>query len=194
MTEKLRSMTVSPAVAIQTRSLWAIDPAHSLVEFSVRHMMFTTVKGRFTGVSGTIVDLGDDPRQSSVQVEIDPASITTGDANRDAHLRSSDFFDVEQFPRITFNSTRIDGSRDQFRLTGDLTIRDQTRPVTLDVTFNGSGTNPYGKTVASFTTHTRLNRKDFGLNWNVALESGGVLVSDQFKLEIEIQAIQQEAA
>jgi polyisoprenoid-binding protein YceI len=174
-----------------TPSVWQIDPAHSLVEFSVRHMMISTVKGRFTALQGTIVDVADDPSQSSVQVHIDPASITTGDDKRDTHLRSPDFFDIDRFPAITFKSTRVEGNRDEFKLTGDLTIRDQTRPVSLDVTLNGVATNPWGQTVASFTAQTRLNRKDFGLNWNVALETGGVLVSDQFKLEIEVQAVKQ---
>jgi polyisoprenoid-binding protein YceI len=172
-------------------SLWQVDPSHSLVEFSVRHMMISTVKGRFTGISGTIVDVADDPSKSSVEVEIDPASISTADERRDGHLRSADFFDVDQFPKITFKSTRIEGSREEFKLTGDLTIRDQTRPVTLDVSFNGSGTNPYGKEVAGFSGEAKLNRKDFGLNWNVALETGGVLVSDHFKLSIELQAVKQ---
>jgi polyisoprenoid-binding protein YceI len=175
-------------------SLWTIDPSHSLVEFSVRHMMISTVKGRFTGIQGTIADVAADPTQSSVTVEIDAATISTGDDKRDGHLRSPDFFDVENFPKVTFKSTRIEGSRDEFKITGDLTVRDQTHPVTLDATFNGAGTNPYGKTVASFSATTKLNRKDFGLNWNVALETGGVLVSDQFKLELEIQAVKQDAS
>ena len=120
---------------------------------------------------------------------IDAASITTGDANRDAHLRGTDFLDVEQFPTITFVSKRIEGSRDEFTLVGDLSLHGITREISLDVTFNGEGTNPYGKTVAGFTAETKLNRKDWGLNWNVALEAGGVLVSDQIKVAIEIQAV-----
>jgi polyisoprenoid-binding protein YceI len=176
-----------------SQSTWAIDRSHSLVEFSVRHMMISTVKGRFTAISGTIVDVADDPSLSSVQVEIDPASITTGDDKRDAHLRSPDFFDVEHFPTITFKSTRVEGTRDSFKLTGLLTIRDQTREVTLDAAFNGFGRNQMGE-LASFSASTKLSRKDFGLAWNVALETGGVMVSDQFKVEIEIEAIKQEPA
>ena len=172
-----------------TRSTWHIDPAHSLVEFSVRHMMVSTVKGRFTTIQGTILDVADDPTQSSVEVVIDPASITTGDDKRDAHLRSPDFFDVEQYPTITFKSHRIEGVRDQFTLTGDLTMHGVTREVSLDATFNGLGTNPWGKTVAGFSAETRINRKDWGLNWNVGLEAGGVLVSDQLKISVEIQAV-----
>ena len=125
-------MAISTPVAstpTQTRSTWKIDPSHSLVEFSVRHMMVSTVKGRFAEVQGTIVDVADDPTQSSVEVSIPAASITTSDPQRDAHLRSADFFDAEQFPTITFKSRRIEGSRDQFTLVGDLTIRGVTREV-----------------------------------------------------------------
>ncbi len=185
--------TTATSPAVQTHSTWQIDPAHSLVEFSVRHMMVSTVKGRFTSITGTIADNGEDPTLSSVQVEIDPASITTADPKRDGHLRSPDFFDVEQFPKISFKSTRIEGNRDEFKLIGDLTIRDQTREVALDVTLNGIGVSPYGQTVAGFSGQTKFNRRDFGLNWNAALESGGVLVSDQIKLDLEIEAVKQAA-
>lgn len=170
---------------------WTIDPSHSVVEFSVRHMMISTVKGRFNNVQGTITDVADDPSLSSVEVQIDPASINTGDDKRDAHLKSPDFFDVERYPVMTFKSTRIEGTRANFTVTGDLTLKDQTRPVTLQATFNGEGQNPYGKTIASFSATTSLNRKDWGLNWNVALETGGVLVSDTIKLEMEVQAVKQ---
>ena len=164
-----------------------------LVELSTRHMMFTTVKGRFTGVRGTILDQADDPTRSSVEVEIDAASISTGDPQRDAHLQSPDFLDVAQYPTIRFHSTGIEGSHDDFRLTGDLTIRDTTRPVTLEVTFGGSGKNPWGKEVAGFTATGQINRKEFGLNWNVALETGGFLVSDTVKINLEVQAVKQDA-
>jgi polyisoprenoid-binding protein YceI len=175
-----------------TSTTWQIDPVHSLVEFSVRHMMVSNVKGRFTGVKGTIIDVHDDPTQSSVEVEIDPASITTGTEQRDGHLKSADFFDVEKYPVITFKSSRIEGTRDEFKLHGNVTVKDQIVPVVLDATFNGRGTNPYGKEVAGFSAEARLNRKDFGLNWNVALEAGGVLVSDHFKLTIEVEAVKQD--
>jgi polyisoprenoid-binding protein YceI len=182
--------TTTPATAATlTRTTWTIDPSHSLVEFSVRHMMISTVKGRFTGIQGAILDVNEDPQQSSVEVSIDPASITTGDPNRDAHLRSSDFFDTEQFPEITFKSRRIDGTRDEFTLVGDLTMHGTTREISLPVTLNGIGTSPYGKTIAGFSAEARLNRKDWGLNWNVALETGGFLVSDQIKVTLEIQAV-----
>lgn len=181
-------------LSVQLRSsVWQIDPAHSLVELSAKHMMFTTVKGRFSGLKGTIVDHADDPSQSSVEVEIDAASISTGDAQRDAHLQSPDFLDVAQYPTITFRSTRIEGSREQFRLTGDLTIHGTTRPVTLHAEFAGTGKSPWGKEVAGFSATGQINRKDFGLNWNVALETGGVLVSDTVKISIDVQAVRDES-
>jgi polyisoprenoid-binding protein YceI len=182
------SIATSPATQSPTRTTWQIDPSHSLVEFSVRHMMFSTVKGRFTSLQGSIVDVADDPSQSSVEVSIDATSVTTGDGNRDGHLRSADFFNVEQYPTISFTSGRIQGSRDRFTVTGELTINGVGREVVLDVTFNGVGTNPWGKTVAGFSAETKINRKDWGLNWNAPLEAGGVLVSDQVKLNLEVQA------
>ncbi len=185
------SIATSPGTQQTSQSAWQIDPAHSLLEFSVRHMMVSTVKGRFSQLRGSITDVADDPTRSSVEVVVDAASISTGDVNRDGHLRSADFLDVEQYPTITFTSRRIQGSRHEFTLTGDLTMHGVTRQVTLDVTLNGVGTNPYGKTVAGFSAETKINRKDWGLNWNVGLEAGGVLVSDQLKISIEIQAVKQ---
>jgi polyisoprenoid-binding protein YceI len=183
------------APTTQVRTTWQIDPAHSLVEFSVRHMMISTVKGRFTAVGGTILDIADDPGRSSVRAEIDAASITTGDSKRDEHLRSADFFDVERYPTITFTSTRVEPrDEDRFRLIGELTLHGQTRQVELDATLNGRGTNPWGQEVAGFTAEAKLNRKDFGLNWNVALEAGGVLVGDQLKVQLEIEAVKQAAS
>lgn len=173
-------------------SIWKIDPSHTLVEFAAKHMMFTTVKGRFTGVQGTIYDHDEDPTRSSVEVEIDAASLTTGDEKRDAHLRSGDFLEVDRFPTITFKSTRIEVvGPDRLRVVGNLTIRDVTREVVLDTEVQGRGKNPYGLTVAGFSAQTEVNRKDFGLNWNVALEAGGVLVSDRLKIQVEVQAVEQ---
>jgi polyisoprenoid-binding protein YceI len=150
------------------------------------------VRGRFTGVSGTIIDAADDPKHSSVKAEIDVTTLITGDPQRDEHLRSPDFFDVANHPTITFVSTRVSGPRDHFTVTGDLTIRGQTREVALDVTFNGTGTSPFGQSVAGFTAETKINRKDFGLNWNMALEAGGFLVGDEVKLEIEVEAVKED--
>lgn len=175
----------------QTTTTWQVDPAHSLVEFSVRHMMVSTVKGRFTDFRGTIVQVEDDRTKSSIEIELNLASIDTGSEQRDEHLRSTDFFSVEQFPTAIFKSTRVEGSGDELTVIGDLTIQGQTREVALDVSFNGIGVNPYGATVAGFTAETKFNRKDFGLNWNVALEAGGVLVSDEVRLHVELQVVKQ---
>lgn len=186
-------MTTATAPQTQARTTtWAIDPAHTLVELAARHMMFTTVKGRFTGVSGTIVQDAADPTRSTVEVEIDAASITTGEAQRDAHLRSADFLDVENYPKITFRGTGVEGSSERFRVSGELAIRGTSRQVVLDAEFNGRGVNPYGKQVAGFTATTEINRKDFGLTWNVGLEAGGVLVGDTVKIAIDVQAVLQE--
>lgn len=183
--------TASPTLA---RSVWTLDNSHTTVEFSARHMMVTTVKGRFSDVKGSIVDIGENPRTSSVEVTIDASSVSTGDPRRDEHLRSADFFDVQQFPTITFKSRNIEGTRDEFTITGDLTIRGITHEVKLPVTFNGLGTTPWGKTVAGFSAETKINRKDWGLNWNAALESGGWLVGDQIKLSLEVEAVKSDDA
>jgi polyisoprenoid-binding protein YceI len=184
-------MTHSSAPAVSpSATVWEFDPAHSLVEFSARHMMVATVKGRFTTVRGRIVDVADDPARSSVEVEIDAASIDSRDERRDGHLKSADFLDVEHFPSITFTSTRVEPlGGDRLRLTGDLQIRGVSRPITFEASLNGRGKTPYGTEVAGFSAEAQLNRKDWGLNWNVALEAGGVLVSDQIKVAIEIQAV-----
>ena len=182
------------APTAQTWSAWHIDPRHSLAQFSVRHMMLSRVRGQFTGISGTIVDAADDPRRSSVKAAIDVTTLITGDPQRDEHLRSPDFFDVANHPTMTFESRSITGAREHFKVTGDLTIRGQTREVTLDVTFNGVGTNPLGQAVAGFTAVTQLNRKDFGLNWNMALEAGGFLVGDTAAIEIELEAVREDPA
>ena len=186
-------LTTDEAPQTGTKSTWTIDAKHSLVQFAVKHMMFTTVRGRFTEVSG-VIECPDeaDPSSSSVTAEIAAASIDTGDADRDTHLRSADFLDAEQFPTITFKSTSVERvAQDELRITGDLTIRDVTREITLATTYNGRGANPWGQEVAGFTAHTRINRKEFGLTWNVALEAGGLLVGDNLDVLIEIQAVNQ---
>ena len=176
-----------------TRTAWNLDAAHSLVEFSARHMMLTTVKGRFADVQGTVEVDAADPSTSSVRIDIAAASIDTRSEQRDQHLRSADFFDVEQFPAITFRSTRVEGvareAGDRLQVTGDLTIRDVTREFTLEVTFEGLGIDPWGGERASYSAEARLDRRDFGLTWNQALETGGVLVSNEIKLSFEIQAV-----
>lgn len=176
----------------QGQTIWQIDPAHSAVEFGVKHMMFTTVKGRFSGVTGQVVTEGGDPTQGGVEVEIDASTIDTRDEKRDEHLKSPDFLDVEKYPTMRFQSTRVrDGAGDVFQLVGDLTIHGVSREVTLDATHNGSGTNPWGQEVAGYSAEVEINRKDFGLEWNAALEGGGVLVGETVKVTIEIQAAKQ---
>jgi polyisoprenoid-binding protein YceI len=176
----------------ETRTVWAIDPAHTEVGFSAKHMMITTVRGKFTEVTGTIVADESNHANSSVDVEINAASIDTRNEQRDGHLRSADFLDTEHYPTISFKSTGIDVlSADELKVTGDLTIRGVTRPVTLEATINGQGKTPFGTEVAGISLKGEINRKDFGLNWNVALETGGVLVSDKVKIDIEVEAVKQ---
>jgi len=174
---------------------WEIDPAHTTVEFSVKHMMFTTVRGRFKGVKGTIEVDEKNPDRSSVNVEIDAASIDTGAPDRDTHLRSADFLDVEQHPKLTFRSKRVEGAAnregDEFRVTGDLSIRDKTIEVALDVTYTGRGKDPWGGERAGANATTEIDRRDWGLQWNQALETGGVLVGNKVKIEIDVQAVRQ---
>ena len=172
-------------------STWTIDPAHSEVEFAAKHMMITTVKGWFEDVKGTLTVNEDDPSQSGVEVTIDANSVNTRAKDRDAHLRSADFFEVEKHPHITFRSKSIEGATDKegesFRVTGDLTIRGVTREVVLDATFEGKGF-ALGSERVSFSAKTKVDRRDFGLTWNQVLEAGGVLVSNEIKISIAVQA------
>ncbi|GAC1332209.1 MAG: YceI family protein [Chloroflexota bacterium] len=188
-------MTTDVATTLTaTRSTWEFDPAHTSVEFKVKHMMITTVKGRFTGVQGKIIGDVENPTQAEVDVVIDAASVDTRNEQRDAHLRSADFLDVENFPHITFKSSRVDRvNDDEIKVSGDLTIRGVTRQVTLDVEIAGVGTSPFGTQVSGMSAKTAINRKDFGLNWNVALETGGWLVGEEVKIEIDIEAIKQSS-
>jgi polyisoprenoid-binding protein YceI len=171
-----------------TPGTWNIDPAHTTVGFVARHLMITKVRGRFTGVSGTIT-VPADRLQSSVEASIDLTTVDTGDQQRDGHLRSADFFDVEQYPTMTFASTGVKDQGGDFVLLGDLTIRGVTRHVELALEFEGVGPDPWGGTRAAFSASGEVNRKDWGLEWNVALETGGVLVSDKIKLELDVQAV-----
>ncbi|HET7584130.1 MAG TPA: YceI family protein [Gemmatimonadaceae bacterium] len=168
---------------------WKLDPAHTLVEFSAKHMMITTVKGRFTEVEGTIHADEDDISRSSVEARMKAASIDTRVEQRDNHLRSADFLDAEKFPDITFRSTKVEGTKEKFRITGDLTIRGTTRPVTLEATFEGRGKDPWGGERAGFSARGKIDRREFGLTWNQALETGGVLVGHDIKIEIDAQAV-----
>ncbi len=174
-----------------------LDPAHSSVEFSVKHMMMTTVRGRFKDVNATITGSEEQPEGCCVEVEIAAASVDTGVADRDAHLRGPDFFDAERYPTISFRSTRVEGDPqgregERFRLAGDLTIRDTTMEVVLDCVFEGRGTDPWGKERAGFTARGELDRRDWGLRWNQAIETGGVLVANKVRIEVEAQFVRQD--
>lgn len=178
------------SATLPTVDTWTIDADHTDVGFSVRHMMITTVKGYFPGVSGTLGLDADDPTGMKVSAVLDAASITTRNDQRDTHLRSADFFDVEQYPQITFESRSIEAAgQDRFRVTGHLTIRGVTKEVVLDVEQEGQGIDPWGQARIGFTATTKIQRGGFGLNWNQALEAGGVLVSDEVRISIEGQAI-----
>ena len=167
---------------------WTIDSSHSSVEFIVRHLMVAKVRGRFSEFSGTI-HVGDAPETSSVEVAISPASITTGDPQRDGHLQSADFFDVEQYPTIGFASTGVRSVGERYAVDGNLTVHGVSRPVTLDLEYQGSITDPFGNDKAVFSASTEVDREDWGLTWNQALESGGVLVGKKAKIELEIEAV-----
>jgi polyisoprenoid-binding protein YceI len=196
LSSKLEEYMMATITQMQTgiRTIWDIDPAHTLVEFATKHMMVSTVKGRFPGVRGTITFDEENPVNSSVEVEIDAATIDTRNEQRDAHLRSADFLDIEHYPTIIFKSTRIERiGEERARVYGDLTIRGVTREVVLDTTFNGRGTTPFGQEVIGFSAETTINRHDFGLNWNVALEAGGWLVGDKVKVTLEVEAIRRQA-
>ena len=174
---------------------WTIDPAHSEITFNVRHMMITNVRGRMERFTVTIDFDEENPALSTVDVQIEAASVNTRDAQRDAHLRSADFFNADTYPYLTFKSKRVDViDEDQGRIYGDLTIRDITRPVTLDVTYNGLATSPWGQTVAGFSATTKINRQDWGLTWNVPLANGGVLVGERITLSLEVELIKQGEA
>lgn len=173
---------------------WKIDPSHSAIRFTVRHLMISKVHGQFTGWTGT-VELDDlDPSRSSVTVDIDAPSIDTNEEKRDAHLRSADFFDVERFPKLTFVSRQVLTEAGKItQVIGDLTIRGNTRQVTLDVEDAGRTRDPWGGERAGFEASTKISRKEFGLEWNVALEAGGVLVGDKIDITLEVEAVAEQA-
>ncbi|MCB9451158.1 MAG: polyisoprenoid-binding protein [Anaerolineaceae bacterium] len=171
---------------------WNFDPTHTSASFAARHMMITTVRGGFTGVSGTLEYDPENPAAASVEAVIDTRSMTsTGVEDRDNHLKSADFLDIEHYPTITFKSTKVEPSADgsTARITGDLTIRDVTRPVVLDAELLGVGKSPWGDERAGFTGSVTINREDFGLTWNMALETGGWLVSKDIKISLDLEAI-----
>ena len=168
---------------------WMIDPTHTTIAAVARHLMVTKVRGHFASFSGTI-QVAESPGDSTVEITMDTASITTGTEDRDTHLRSADFLNAEEYPTLTFRSTSVEATGDKWKLTGDLTIRDITNPIVLDLEFLGVADDPWGNAKAAFEASAELERKNWDLTWNVPLAQGGVLVSDKFKIEIEAQATQ----
>ncbi|SFT36733.1 Polyisoprenoid-binding protein YceI [Lishizhenia tianjinensis] len=170
-----------------TKTVWAVDPTHTDVIFKVKHMMISTVTGHFSSFSGSVHANEEDFSDMELKAEIDIDSIHTKNADRDAHLKSEDFFNAEQYPKMTFVSKSYDGEN----LVGDLTIRDVTKEVTLNIEHNGTAVDPYGQTKAGFEITGEINRKEFGLSWNAVTEAGNVVVSDKIKLNIEAQFVKQ---
>ncbi|MEU0696501.1 YceI family protein [Streptomyces niveus] len=180
---------VNPELAALTGE-YTIDPTHSSISFQVRHAMVTNVRGTFGKHEGTLNLDGSKPENSSASIDVEIESIDTGAPDRDGHLRSADFFDVETFPKMTFRSTGAEQvGGDEYRITGDLTIKDVTKPLTIDLEFHGKATDPYGNERVGFEGGTTISRSDWGLTWNAALETGGVVVSDKVKLLFDISAI-----
>ena len=176
------------------KTTWVIDPSHSEIAFKVKHLMISNVKGSFSEFSGQLVTDGDDFSTSEISFQINPASITTGAIDRDGHLKSPDFFDVENFKEITFSSGKLAKTdEDEFALSGDLAIKGVSHPVKLKVEYGGLMTDPWGNVKAGFNINGKINRKDFGLTWNAALEAGGVLVGDEIRLNLDVQLLQQRA-
>ncbi|MFE2989803.1 YceI family protein [Streptomyces sp. NPDC059262] len=185
--------TAGPDLAALTGD-YAIDPAHTTIGFVARHAMVTNVKGSFTQSSGTLHLDGSDPSKSTASIEVTMNSIDTGSADRDTHLKSSDFFKADEFPTMTFRSTSAESlGGDDYRMTGDLTILGTTKPLTIDLEFNGSATDPFGNERVGFEGKSEILRSEWGLTWNAALETGGVLVSDKIKLTFDISAIKNAA-
>lgn len=180
-------------VELPAAGTWTIDPGHAEIGFVGRHFGLTKVRGRFTGVQGTIV-LADDIASSTVEVVIDMASVSSGDQGRDDHLRSSDFFDVEHYPTATFRATDVEASGATGTIAGELTIKDVTRPITLEVDYLGHALDPWGGERTMFSAAATIDRERWGLTWNVLLEAGGLLVSKEIRLEIEVELLLQVAA
>ena len=182
------SLLASPSLKDLTAGVWNIDASHSSVGFVVRHMMVSKVRGHFGTFNGTLT-IADDPLASKVEATAETASITTNDDGRDTHLRSADFLDVEQFPTIAFASTGIRRDGDDYVLHADLTIKGVTRPVDFELEFNGVSPDPMGGIRAGFSAKAEISRKDWGLEYNMVLETGGVVVGDKVKLELEVEAV-----
>jgi len=184
--------TAAPEITGYRPGTWTLDPSHSEVHFSVRHMMISKVRGTF-GVKSATLYAPENPLEARVEATVDVTSLDTNDAGRDGHLRSADFFDVENHPTMEFHSTGVRIERGDFLVDGNLTIRGVTRPVTFDFDFGGFGTDPYGNYKAGATAKAVIDREDFGLTWNAALETGGVLVGKDVTIELDLQgALQQD--
>ncbi|MFD8968343.1 YceI family protein [Streptomyces sp. NPDC059568] len=183
------TVEADPALAALTGE-YTIDPAHSTISFTVRHAMVTNVRGSFTEHEGTLNLDGSNPAASTATIDVSIASVDTGMPDRDGHLRSADFFDAETFPKMSFRSTSAEQiDAETYRVTGDLTIKDVTRPLTIDLEFHGSATDVYGNERVGFEGSATILRSEWGLTWNAALETGGVMVSDKVKLNFDISAI-----
>ncbi|HEY7014263.1 MAG TPA: YceI family protein [Streptosporangiaceae bacterium] len=180
--------TTATSIPGYVAGTWTIDPVHSEIGFSARHMMVSKVRGKFANFSGEIVT-GDDPLGSSATAEIDLTSISTGNEQRDAHIKSADFFEVETYPTMTYRSTGVRFEDGEYVLDGELTLKGVTRNVPLTLELNGFGPDPYGGTRAGFTATGEINRRDFGVNFNAPLQNGGVVVSDKITLNLEIEAV-----
>ena len=176
------------SLADLTPGTWNVDTSHSVVGFSARHLMISKVRGRFTDFSGTVT-IAEDPLQSIVEANVDLSSVTTGDDQRDAHLKSADFFDIDNHPHMTFTSTSLKADGEDFVMTGDLTLAGTTRTVDFELEFDGVEKDPWGGTRAGFTASTEISRKDWEMTWNVALETGGVLVGDKVKIELDVELV-----
>ena len=177
---------------VLARTKWNLDPSHSHIGFKVKHLMVTNVRGEFKEYNGNIYTKGEDFSNVEIDLSINPVSITTGDANRDTHLKSPDFFDAENFKEISFKGNKLEKiNNSEYVLHGDLSIKDVTKRIKLDVEFNGIVKDPYGGKRTGFEISGKINRKDFGLTWNAALETGGVMVGDEVTIKCEIQLIQQ---
>ena len=183
-------MTAATTIPAATTT-WSVDPAHTAAEFKVKHMMISNVKGKFTGVSGTLTLNEAEPSRSHVEATIPVATVSTGDAQRDGHLKSADFFDVEKYPNITFGSTKMTKlDETEWEVAGELTIHNVTRPVNLKVEdVSVPAKDPWGNTRVGLTAHTKINRKDFGLTWNSTLETGGLLVGDEVAITLDVEFI-----
>jgi len=184
------ALSTAPTTTSSATTTWNIDPAHSGAEFKVKHMMISNVRGKFSGISGVLHRFEADDTRSALEVSIDAGTVNTQDAQRDGHLKSADFLNVEKFPAMTFKSTHIEQKGSGFAVAGDLTIRGVTRPVILNVEEVSEPTkDPWGNTRIGITAAAKINRKDFGLTWNTALETGGLLVGDDVNIALDVQFI-----